>query len=450
VQTRVAGTLTALAANSPTPRTTPTDTPPPSTPIVTATATTEPATPVPTATETAVPAVPTRTPTPLITDWRGEYYASRGLAGGPAWVRNDVNVSFNWGQGGPGGGLGSDDFSVRWARTLDFEGATYRFSLLVDDGARLWVDNELVIDAWHDGGARTIQTEHPLVRGPHNVRLEYYEHQGSALVELTWQKVETFADWKGEYWANRDLSGSPALVRNDPKVDFRWGTGSPQAGLPADGFSARWTKRTDFDMGTYRFHARVDDAARIWVDDVLLLNVWYDHALHEVTSDHALAEGSHDVRVEYYENAGGAEIKVWWDKLPTPEFSDWKGEYWSNRTLRGDPVLVRNDKHIDFEWGNGVAAPGLPADSFSARWTRQLDLETGVYHFYARSDDGIRFYLDGATVFDEWRDGGAHDLYETELTLAGMHDLVVEYFESAGLAEVKFWWTQVSSGPPRE
>lgn len=456
VQTRVAATLTAIAAAvSPTVTVTvpaPTATLPPLTPTHTPTETAAPVTPGPTATEPAISATPTSTltPTPLITHWQGEYYANRGLAGTPAWVRNDVNVSFNWGQGSPGSGLGQDDFSVRWTRTLDFEGATYRFSVQVDDGARLWVDDKLLIDAWYDGGARIIQAEQALVRGAHRVRLEYYEHQGSSLVELSWQRVLSFSDWKGEYWPNPQLSGTPALVRNDSSIDFHWGTGAPLAGLPTDNFSVRWTRTASFEMGTYRFHAQVDDGVRIWVDDMLLVDAWYDHALHEVTADHAVVQGAHSVRVEYYERAGGAEIKVWWEKLPTPSFSDWKGEYWSNRNLTGNPALVRNDKQIDFDWASAAAAPGLPSDNFSVRWTRRPDLETGVYRFNARADDGIRFYLDGTTVFDDWRDGGAQELYQAELTLAGTHDLQVEYYEHAGLAEARFWWTLVSSGPSRE
>ena len=462
VQTRVAATLTAVAASvsptvtitlpTPTDTLAPTATPAPLTATPAPTETAAPVTPELTATGTPLSATPTATttPTPLITDWRGEYYATRGLAGAPAFVRNDRNVSFNWGQGSPGSGLGSDDFGARWTRSLDFEGATYRFSVLVDDGARLWVDNALLIDAWYDGGARLIQATQPLVRGPHSLRLEYYEHQGSALVELSWQKVESFSDWKGEYWPNPELSGAPALGRNDPKIDFSWGTGPAQAGLPADNFSARWTRTASFEMGTYRFHARVDDAVRIWVDNMLLLDAWYDHALHEVTVEHAVAKGTHTVRVEYYERAGGAEIRVWWEKVPSPVFTDWKAEYWSNSNLGGDPILVRNDKHIDFKWGAAAAAPGLPADNFSVRWTRRPDLATGVYRFSARADDGIRFYLDGVTVFDAWRDGGAQELYEAELTLAGPHDLRVEYYERAGLAEVKFGWTLVSSGPSRD
>ena len=46
------------------------------------------------------------------------------------------------------------------------------------------------------------------------------------------------------------------------------------------------------------------------------------------------------------------------DPLPIP---DWMGEYWANPSLTGSPTLVRNDWAVDFDWGTGSPAPGLPA-----------------------------------------------------------------------------------------
>ena len=59
--------------------------------------------------------------------------------------------------------------------------------------------------------------------------------------------------WWGDYFANRTLSGSPALSRYDDAVNFNWGTGSPGSGVPADNFSVRWTRDEWFTGGTYRF-----------------------------------------------------------------------------------------------------------------------------------------------------------------------------------------------------
>jgi hypothetical protein len=376
--------------------------------------------------------------------------------GAPALVRNDPAIHFNWGQGEPAERVPGDSFSARWTRILDFDGATYRFYAYVDDGVRLWVDDVLVIDAWYDSSAHTVSADHPVVRGRHRIRVEYYEHVGDALIEVWWERTESYPDWKGRYWSNRDLSGSPALVRNDPGpngalgLDFTWGPDAPASGLPEDSFSVRWTRDVEFEEGTYRFFAYVDDGVRLWVDNEQIIDAWYDSRPHEVTAEYSLGRGRHEIRVEYYEHTGGARIEVWWERVGAPSYSDWKGEYWSNRRLSGSPTLTRNDRDIEFDWGADAPASGLPRDEFSIRWSRTVDFRTGIYRFRMRADDGIRFYIGPDLAVDEWHDSDGNQLYSVDRTLFGEHQLVVEYYERVWDARVQFWWTRVQRGPIRD
>jgi len=59
--------------------------------------------------------------------------------------------------------------------------------------------------------------------------------------------------WQASYWNNTSLSGPPALQREEPSLDYNWGSGSPGPGVNADGFSARWVRYLDLAAGTYRF-----------------------------------------------------------------------------------------------------------------------------------------------------------------------------------------------------
>jgi hypothetical protein len=236
------------------------------------------------------------------------------------------------------------------------------------------------------------------------------------------------------------------MVRNDGAVDFAWGWASPAAGLSNDGFSARWTRMADFDAATYRFHVLVDDGVRVYVDDQLIIDSWRDGPVRELTSDYALARGTHSLRVDYHERTGEARIRVWWAKV-SPTFSDWKGEYWSNRRLNGKQALVRNDGEIDFDWGKGAAAVGLPTDDFSARWQREVTFKAGVYCFRARADDGVRLYLDGELILDEWHVSDGEETYSVNRNLKGEHDVVVEYYERGGGAMVKVWWERLGDLP---
>ncbi|MEZ4706459.1 MAG: LysM peptidoglycan-binding domain-containing protein [Caldilineaceae bacterium] len=129
------------------------------------------------------------------------------------------------------------------------------------------------------------------------------------------QPPETQNYWQGAFYNNTTLSGSPLFTRQDGAIDFRWGDGGPGGGLPNDGFSIRWTRTAYFAAGTYRFLTTTDDGIRVWVDDQLLIDGWRVQPPTNYYGDKALAEGYHTVRVEYYEEAGNAEVKVEWVKL---------------------------------------------------------------------------------------------------------------------------------------
>jgi hypothetical protein len=182
------------------------------------------------------------------------------------------------------------------------------------------------------------------------------------------------------------------------------------------------------------------------VDGQLLIDKWQDQHPTEYTVDRTMVRGTHSVKVEYYEHTGGARVKVWWEKVAA-SYPDWKGEYWPNRDLSGNPSLVRNDKTVDFNWGTGTPATGLPADNLSARWTRQATFQPGVYRFYAWADDGVRAALDGRWIIDEWHDA-RDEVYSADLSLNGTtHQVTVEYYERGGNAGVRFWWTRVGDLP---
>ena len=251
-----------------------------------------------------------------------------------------------------------------------------------------------------------------------------------------------YPNWRGEYFAQPDLGGAPVLVRDDPVLDFSWGDASPAPQVPADAFSARWTRTLTFTAGLYRFDVTVDDGVRLFVDDVLVVDAWVDGPPRLVTGTQSLAAGPHQVRVEYYENAGQATLQVTWDRLIV---LGWVGEYWANIGLEGTPVLVRADPTIVFDWGAEAPGPGLPADNFSARWTRTANFDAGVYRFHLRLTGGARVWLDEQLILDGWIAGSPRTLITDREVADGDHGLRVEYFSTTGPAAIEVWWEPSSS-----
>ncbi|MFN0085178.1 MAG: Ig-like domain-containing protein [Blastocatellia bacterium] len=129
----------------------------------------------------------------------------------------------------------------------------------------------------------------------------------------------------------------------------------------------------------------------------------------------------------------------------------WKGEYFNNRSLNGSPAMIRDDGpgSINFEWGFGgpSSACGLGVENFSVRWSRELQMAGGVYRFTTFSDDGIRLYIDGASVLDRWIDRGeTRDDVDVTLT-AGRHTIVFEYYENGGLASARLFINALNYAP---
>ena len=259
-------------------------------------------------------------------DGKGEYFPNQSLSGSPSLVRDDgvAGVAFDWGTGGPGScGIGSDGFSARFSRTVTFGQGTYRFTVRADDGVRVWIDGQLQLDKWIVQAPTTYTFDVNLAAGAHAIRMEYFENGGLAVAELSWASLgnpclqAVGADrFKGEYFPNRDLSGSPAMVRDDGAggLDFDWGLGGPSVpcGLPGDGFSARFSRNASFEAGTYRFTVTGDDGVRLYVDGALRIDRWLDQAPTAYTVDLPLSAGSHAIRLDYYENAGGALARLAW------------------------------------------------------------------------------------------------------------------------------------------
>jgi hypothetical protein len=116
-------------------------------------------------------------------------------------------------------------------------------------------------------------------------------------------------EYLARYWANQTLGGLPALSRCEAQVDNNFGSGSPP-GLPIDGFSARYDATMSFAAGAYDLALGGDDGIRLWVDGNLVIDRWVNQAFTTYRATRTLTAGLHDIRVEYYEASGVAQVRL--------------------------------------------------------------------------------------------------------------------------------------------
>ena len=258
-----------------------------------------------------------------------EYYNNRFLTTRPTQIitqGTNGKLNFNWGEGSPLPGILTDNFSARWRGMITVpETAIYTFSLGSDDGSRLYINNQLVIDQWQDQGYTVRTADVGLSKGKHQVRVEYYEKTGAARISLDWQKKNlpdnTFL---GEYFGNAVLQGTPLLVRKDESVNFDWKTSTPDSKLGRDYFSVRWTGTINIaQTNNYLFSLGSDDRSRLYIGDlnIPLIDAWQDQVFTTSSAIKSLQKGTYPIKVEYAEITGSARVALSWAPAGTAVFS---------------------------------------------------------------------------------------------------------------------------------
>jgi hypothetical protein len=306
--------------------------------------------------------------------WQVNYWNNSYLSGNPVFAGAVSDINFDWGTGSPDPAVQSDHFSARWQRYVDLGAGIYSLTATTDDGTRVYVDSQLVMDRWYDRAATTFTTDIYLNAGHHLVVVEYYENMGLAVAKFSLTPTTAgIYNWRGEYYNNGSLNGSPTLVRDDADIAFNWGAGAPVPGMGSDDFSVRWTRDLALSPGSYRFTTISDDGVRLWVGGHLLIDHWYDQA----ASQHSAVlyvSGTVQVKMEYYENGGLAEAHLSWTReygspLPPPPPS---GE-----------VVVVDDTDPGFVKGGSPTAWNWAAEGFGAHltWTRNNDMVRANYNW---------------------------------------------------------------------
>ena len=120
---------------------------------------------------------------------RGDYFNAIDFSSF-ALTRIDPQVFFNWGQASPDPSIHATNFAIRWTGQIQPKySEVYTFSTISDDGIRLWLDGNLLINDWTLHSAKEDDASIALLAGPHQITMEYYEGPTFAVAELLWQSA---------------------------------------------------------------------------------------------------------------------------------------------------------------------------------------------------------------------------------------------------------------------
>lgn len=260
--------------------------------------------------------------------WFGQYFANQDLSGSPVFEQNLNNLSVNWGTNSPGPGVPRNNWSAVFTRNENFPSTdNYQFTLQVDGGARFFIDGQMVLDQWFNGGLRTVTVSRPLIAGAHSLRVEYYKSGSTARLGLSWRVF--YAGWVGRYYNDPNRGGPIVLKRDDvsfdplapdPFISFDWGTGSPAVQVNPDNFSVDWQRTVNLPIaGTYVFTAEVDDGVRVFINNSIVSGLdALTPGAKVITGTRTLPAGNNFIQVQFVEFSGVARIKFTWSLLPAP------------------------------------------------------------------------------------------------------------------------------------
>ncbi|MFQ5493695.1 MAG: PA14 domain-containing protein, partial [Candidatus Dojkabacteria bacterium] len=271
------------------------------------------------------------------------YWNNTTWSGNPVYSRIESNVNHNWSSSSPYPGIvDEDNFSADWnGYFVAPQSGNFKLGIKGDHKTKLYIDGSFVIDALYPNKVWTNSMyfdEGELVP----VKVEMKEYTGDAIAKLfiempdstqmimpaeylrTAPVTAAYANGlTGKYYFdsgnhNFNTNNKLWLKRNEPMINYNWGSGSPVVGGPEDDFLVRYEGYITVPVtGDYVFRTGSKDGFRLYVGDMqnTLSEDWTDHSYYiNYASAKTMTAGvPTKVILEYYATTGNAKIKLWWD-----------------------------------------------------------------------------------------------------------------------------------------
>jgi PA14 domain/Bacterial pre-peptidase C-terminal domain len=299
-------------------------------------------------------------------NWKAEYFNNTNLTGTPVFVENlgdgSQGFSRNWGNNSPTN-TPSDNFSARMTTQRYLAPGLYQIKAQADDGVRVKIGNQSVIERWLDQSFATNSGYFRSNGGTFPITVDYYERGGSAAINFSITPATKFQDpvdytqqWKSTVYSWNSSQGSApptnfwegditspnaigeinlgSNTRSDGKkgINVNWGQGAPNGDgnrLPHDFFAMRAYTQADFDGSPYKFRVQGDDGFQLLainqstgqqydITPANKSNQWTQaYSATEFTSQ--LPAGRYYMHFHQYEGGGDARFDLSWEKMGNPK-----------------------------------------------------------------------------------------------------------------------------------
>lgn len=367
-------------------------------------------------------------------DILGTYYDQNGNAReyftGTEFVRVDANINFNFGGQSPIAGVGRDDFTIHWIGEVEIPtSGDYTFGTRSDDGVRLWVNGNQLVDNWTDHSPTLdFGALAGLVGGQrYTIQMDYYERGGGARAELYWD---------GPGFSREIIPSTALFIDNTPP------TVSSVSSPCFDGtisvvFSEKVTQASAENLTNYSANG-----------GIVLASATLQANETTVILEYFSGDGTaFDLSINNVSDLQNASMVSTQTLNVTGDANGLFASYYDQNNISGQyftgNIVEQTDANVDFDWATGIPTTGIADDFFSVRWEGELEVPSdGAYIFYTVSDDGVRLDLDGNQIINNWTNHAAEtDTSAVQNLVAGQrYPIVMEFYENAVLAEARLQW----------
>ncbi len=322
----------------------------------------------------------------LLAGFTGTYFNNADLTN-PAYMRSDAQINFDWQSAAPAAGIAPMTYSARWTGKIKpAYSQTYTFTLTADDGVRLYVGGQLLIDRWADRSALAGDADR--------------------------DGVVSFNDYQ--------------------LLERQLGTSGPESDYNGDGT----VSNADFKLLYNNMYKTLAQTAPVNTATMALTaGQSYDLVLEYYQDENA---GS--AKLEW-QSASQAKQLVPASNATTLG-NGLLATYYNETTLAGTDI-TRVDPTVNFDWGTAAPDARIEASTFTARWQGLFQAPSaGSYTLYFKADEGARVWVDDGLKIDHWTSTALTEWNTGALTLAaGLHKIKIEYLDTSASASAQLSWT---------